>query len=358
MKALFFSLILIIIGITNTTAQTKTYTLKNERMGFSSKEFYIASVVYEGKNINFGRVYNTSQALTASFEGGSAQAVEGYIKRNFNQTRTDTLTPITLIIRELSVKERLTTPYRVVGDIVVDMIFVIVKNGQRVNLTGGKGSMSYERTTNDDEMIEKMVRNSITSQLKTFVKWFGQHGKTYGQLAKRYELIFVPETQLDSPDNDTVYYSYKRKLNWGDFRGPAKFGSRWAAQVFTSFGMELHTKTQNRTLKIYMKVRTFTDKTISWVHPANKNDYVLAHEQLHFDIAKLIAEQFKSYLKNMSLSVEDYSSEIQYQYIEFYKKLSKMQEEYDGETEHGLKKDEQKRWSDKVAASLKTFSQP
>jgi hypothetical protein len=355
MKAIFFSLILIITNTIVTTAQSRIYTLKNERMGFSSKEFYIASVVYEGKNTTLGRVYNTSQALTANFEGGTAQAVEGYIKRNFNQNRTDTLTPIVLVIRELSVKERLVGPYSALGDIVVDMTFTIIKDGQRVNLTGGRGSMSYERSTNNDEIIEKMIRNSITNQLKTFVKWFGQYGKTYGQLAKRYELIFLPETQADSPDNDTVYYSYKRKLNWGDFRGPAKFGSRWAAQVFTSFGMELHTKIQNRTLKIYLKVRTFTDKTISWVHPANKNDYVLAHEQLHFDIAKLIAEQFKSHLKTMPLSVEDYSSEIQYQYIEFYKKLSKMQASYDGETEHGLKKDEQKRWSEQVAAALKMF---
>ena len=91
------------------------------------------------------------------------------------------------------------------------------------------------------------------------------------------------------------------------------------------------------------------------VRPGSKNDYVLDHEQLHFDITRLAAERFKRYLQKMTFSVEDFSSELQYQYIDFYRVHSQLQIQYDNETGHGTNQAAQAAWVKKVRDELRSY---
>jgi hypothetical protein len=263
--------------------------------------------------------------------------------------------PIYLVIKELKINERRDGMYGVAGEITMNLAFETYRDGQRLFLTTGTATSTYTRATDNLGLIEELTRTALENQLKGFIKWFKNSTKS-DKLAKRVQVIFDEDT-LKTELGDTVYYNKKRKLNWKDFKGGAQFGSRWAAQVFTSFGFEYRAKVNNRVVELRIRTAVWLDKTMSWVRPDAKTDYTLAHEQLHFDITKLIAERFKRKVANMTFTVEDFKSEIQHQYLEFYRQLNEVQTQYDGETNHGLDTDNQARWIEKVRKDLQSFKE-
>jgi hypothetical protein len=332
--------------------QIKILTLKPQRLAVFSHEFYIVSVEDARKTTtNIGRVYDGKQMANLVLDGGTTEAIQRFLSKNFNDKNTDTLTPIYLIIKELKVSERLSGVYGVAGEISMNLTFETYRDGQRITLTSGNATSTYTRSIADFALIDQLFRMALENQLKGFVKWFKESAKS-DKLAKRVQVIFDEDT-LKVEAGDTVYYNRKRKLNWKDFKGGVQFGSRWAAQVFTSFGFESRAKVNNRVVELRVRTFVWLDKTMSWVRPDAKNDYTLAHEQLHFDITKLVAERFKRKVANMIFTVEDFSSEIQYQYLESYRELSQAQSEYDGETNHGLNTTDQARWIEKIKKELK-----
>jgi hypothetical protein len=334
--------------------QTKNLTLKSQRLAVSSRDFYIVAVEDARKTTsNIGRVYDGRQMMTLVLDGGTAQAIERFVSKNFNDKNNTELMPIYMIIKELKVNERQSGLYGVAGEISMNLTFETYRDGQRVFLTNGSATSTYTRSIDNFELIDQLIRTAIENQLKGFVKWFKDSSKS-DKLAKRVQVIFDEDT-LKVEAGDTVYYNKKRKLNWKDFKGGVQFGSRWAAQVFTSFGFESRARVNNRVVELRVKTFVWLDKTMSWVRPDAKNDYTLAHEQLHFDITKLIAERFKRKVSSMTFTVEDFSSEIQYQYLELYRELNDTQSLYDGETNHGLNTADQARWIEKIKKELNNF---
>ncbi|MFN8347158.1 MAG: hypothetical protein U0X91_19305 [Spirosomataceae bacterium] len=337
-------------------AQTQTITLKNERLKVNAFGFYIAEVIdNRAVTSHIGKVWSRPQPLTAVLQGGTSKAIESFLNRNFNPSKTDTLTPIILTIKELNIKETLTPANRVDGEIRMSLGYETYREGRRVYLTGGTAATTYTRAgIPPEEMVEPLLRRLLENEMKGFNNWFAKGIKTSDLLVKQVKLIFDEDTTLVT-EGDTVYYHSNRPLNWKDFLGAPTVLSRWAAQVFTSFGFEARTNVTNRVLELRVRTKVWIDKTISWVRADSKNDYVLDHEQLHFDITRLTAERFKRHLKTMDFSVEDYSSEIQYQYIEFYRLHSQLQMQYDDETSHGVNRPAQDRWVKKVRDELRSY---
>jgi hypothetical protein len=109
---------------------------------------------------------------------------------------------------------------------------------------------------------------------------------------------------------------------------------------------------KNDTLFITLNIEVFFIKSASWVLPNYQNIYALAHEQLHFDITKLVSERFKQKLRQTPLNQDDYDSIIQYQYLESFREMNKLQYRFDQETNHGLNRTEQLRWHDKINVGL------
>jgi predicted secreted Zn-dependent protease len=102
-------------------------------------------------------------------------------------------------------------------------------------------------------------------------------------------------------------------------------------------------------------VKVFMVKSMSWARPESRAAADLRHEQVHFDITRIVAERFKETLRNTELTVEDYDSEIQYLFLEIYREVNKMQEAYDRDTDNGQDKTSQDEWNDKVAAQIESI---
>ena len=355
-KISFFGGLLLLFCNVLCVAQTKTIRLKNEKFKVSSREFYIAEVkLAQRSQNNIGRMYEGLKPVPVTLEGGVTKAIEYFLTRNFNVSNIDTLTSIYLVVNELNINEKLISQHKIGGDISLKLSFETYRDGRMISLTDGNGTSNYTRSPKNDELVESLLRSMIENQLIGFKKWFNDSKKSE-KLARSVRVIFDENIPVQN-QLDTLYYDKRRPLIWSDFRGAGRFGSRWAAQVFTSFGMEVKATVSNRVLNLHVKMKVWLDKTISWVRPEAKDDYTLAHEQLHFDITELVAKQFEKKVSNLLFTVEDYNSEIQYQYLEYYRQLSRIQQDYDGDTNHGINVSEQQRWIEKVKKELRELEE-
>ena len=95
----------------------------------------------------------------------------------------------------------------------------------------------------------------------------------------------------------------------------------------------------------------------SWVKSGSMNASALQHEQLHFDITKVVMDRLLDKLKKIEANtMDDLSSIIQYEYLQSFREMNKLQQEYDEESRHNLDKAGQMKWENKVQNWLKEGS--
>jgi hypothetical protein len=128
--------------------------------------------------------------------------------------------------------------------------------------------------------------------------------------------------------------------------------SKNAAEIHSNFEYFAPVKIKNGVVSIYLNMKTFALKNMSWVTPIARDSAGLAHEQLHFDITKIITERYKKRVKSMALSVDNYDSQFQILFIDIYREMNQLQRQYDEETAHSINVSEQKRWSEKITKML------
>lgn len=166
-------------------------------------------------------------------------------------------------------------------------------------------------------------------------------------------LIFSTNANAQS----TIEWSKDRKLNWSDFKAtPNKEVLGYALTVYkieiipSDVMVDSNDNVKNyESLTVVAKF--YSDH--SWVY--EKNDYLLLHEQLHFDIAGLYA--FKMQVEFEKLKQQKNANF--YSYYEVYQELwaecRKTQDAYDKETSHGQLVDKNNNWINKIAAELRNF---
>jgi hypothetical protein len=132
-------------------------------------------------------------------------------------------------------------------------------------------------------------------------------------------------------------------------------GSHYAAEVFTSFSYEGKSSVKDGVVQLNLQLKGYMLKNSSWARPEARNEYALNHEQRHFDITKLVMERFKQKIQPDSLTVEDYNSIVQYQFLESYREMNRLQEQYDRETNHGINQGLQAIWNNRIDEELQTL---
>lgn len=99
-------------------------------------------------------------------------------------------------------------------------------------------------------------------------------------------------------------------------------------------------------------VDNYFNRKRSWCSKDPKPDYVLAHEQLHFDIDQLIVRKIRA--KLAELNKKRITDEDQYYQAinKLLKEFSTLQSQYDSETAHGLVTNSQNEWRTKIDKEL------
>ena len=152
-------------------------------------------------------------------------------------------------------------------------------------------------------------------------------------------------------------WDVSQKLTWEDFKANPNLESDAIALTASgiTFGYSLKTS-GNRIIDFSTSVEAQFYPSQSWYLKGKDNDYILKHEQLHFDITELYARKFREKLSRLPVSrtVKEQMNAI---HKKINESLNQEQRRYDLETEHSINKEVQKHWEDFIAEELKALDQ-
>lgn len=144
-----------------------------------------------------------------------------------------------------------------------------------------------------------------------------------------------------------IEWSADRKLTWNDFKAQPDKNSTNAALTSSSINIEFGYN--NSGLKYNIKCRF--DQNLSWGRI--KNDYILAHEQGHFDIAEIHARKLHKLLRAYKFNSRTVSKDVNRIYETVMKEHHTFQSQYDQETNYSRDPAQQNAWKDKIEEALK-----
>ena len=150
-----------------------------------------------------------------------------------------------------------------------------------------------------------------------------------------------------SHDEEIIKWNENRKLSWADYKGNAKAGSDAAASTSTFLGIEFNFTRNGFDYKITCSF----SKTKSW--GLHKTDYILAHEQGHFDIAEIFARKLNKQMSEYVFNKNTFKDDLKKSYLLLSDEKDAFQNKYDEETNHSINKDRQTEWLKKIDDLLK-----
>ncbi|RYZ26902.1 MAG: DUF922 domain-containing protein [Chitinophagaceae bacterium] len=147
-------------------------------------------------------------------------------------------------------------------------------------------------------------------------------------------------------EDEMIPWRNQRKLSWDDFlSSPQKQGDA-VASTSTSLGISYQVKNGELT---YTITCNFSRKK-SW--GLLRTDYILAHEQAHFDITELHARKLYKALYHYEFNPDTFKKDIAAIYEKIVDQKEEMQQDYDRETDHSRRKITQNNWLEKIDSML------
>jgi hypothetical protein len=159
----------------------------------------------------------------------------------------------------------------------------------------------------------------------------------------------------NSKKNDSIFYNTSQKLTWENFKLNTTDKSDAAALTTSGFGYDAGLSMVGKKGTFTITVYCYFLQSKSWYKTGHKNDYVLNHEQKHFDIAYYGACLFMKKLKEAKFTTANYSSLLDSIYNDAYAAMNSMQDEYDDETDNGRNKIKQEEWNKKIEIKTKAL---
>lgn len=165
------------------------------------------------------------------------------------------------------------------------------------------------------------------------------------------KVIFREDDRPEDNRSDTLFY-HQRASTADDYRGRVPSSPKSEAVSFTSFAFDGSSRQFRDTLQITLVLQVFWVKSGSWIRSRPPSQHTLEHEQIHFDITRLVAERFRRKVLEMELTTDDHESRIQYEYLESFREMNRMQEEFDDAVQSGLNVAGQRTWRDRIRKAL------
>lgn len=164
-------------------------------------------------------------------------------------------------------------------------------------------------------------------------------------LYKIFALILPLFLFLPNEDN-MIEWSPARKLTWADFKGKPDPSSTNAA--LTNSSITLSSEYSDKGIRYIVSCRF--NKLLSWGRV--KNDYILNHEQGHFDIAEAHARLLFKNLSEYTFNSKTANEDVNRIYSATMKEHVSMQKQYDLLSNHSLDTAQQIVWNRKIDSML------
>jgi hypothetical protein len=154
-------------------------------------------------------------------------------------------------------------------------------------------------------------------------------------------------TLISNHNSDSlISWNEYRRLTWDDFKGQVSQSS--GADAATA--IHISAKPFYRKKKLYYNVNAYFIPEQSWCR--SKSERLLAHEQLHFDIAELYARKVRKKISEYrQMGVRDVK-EYNFEVSRILEESNRVDQEYDMNTLHGSHTQLQETWQKQINLEL------
>ncbi len=154
-------------------------------------------------------------------------------------------------------------------------------------------------------------------------------------------------------NEETMSWNEDRKLTWEDFKGKPNPNSDAVALTASGLTFGYSVKTSGRRIIGFttsVEAHFYPNK--SWYLTDKADDYILGHEQLHFDITELYSRKFRQQLSRLVVN-QNIKTQMNQIHEAINEALTKTQKTYDDQTKHSINADAQKYWEGYISDELK-----
>ncbi|MGR3809051.1 hypothetical protein [Jiulongibacter sp. NS-SX5] len=346
MKFLFLTLISFSLSAqVNLTLQKSSYD-------FGALNSYVKSIRDTRESPYFlGKVYLRNMSKTdLTLNSGTERA---FLNNLQSLSQNYSGTPLYIEILKLSFEEKKGNNGLIDGFAQMRLKVFALHQNDTLELCSPGSTNRYNRSpgTAHSEAYEPLLRQMWEAAMKYTHSYIDQNLNRL-EAFNTGSLVNLGKFQTVNR-GDTVHY-FSRKVNWSDFKGSPPPITKFAAAIFPSIAIETGLTIKDRKLVANIRPKVFMVPSQSWVKSGSRSESALRHEQLHFDITMVIMNDLISKLRKIeAYTVDDLSSMIQYQYLESFREMNRLQKEYDLETGHSTNSTAQLLWERKVASWLK-----
>ena len=234
----------------------------------------------------------------------------------------------------------------VVLDIADDQKIETEKIGELKATDGGLSANCtyYENVQNLKKMAREAGANLIRiTQQKKPDKWSTCH-RLWA------EAFRVPDPKVFE---SKIEWSPDRKLTWNDFKGSPDLINFPDALALTNSGFGYESG-----INMFKEGKIFVQSVFntyqSWVLPEGITEYVLRHEQIHFDITEIYSRKLRKALTDSKIT-SDNAQRAKPIFDKIFIDLQKRQDKYDRETQRGSKEETQENWEAIVKIELAKY---
>lgn len=159
-----------------------------------------------------------------------------------------------------------------------------------------------------------------------------------------------------------IEWKENKKLVWSNFKSEINNQRGKDIVAYTHCGWVYSVvKSSNPKGAAKVNIETVFNEDKSWKDAEKINDYVLNHEQKHFDIAEIFARKIRKEIIGKIKTSSDYDKYFQPMYNRILKDYKNFQALYDGVTEHGMNKEKQAEYNiliNEELEQLKNYQKP
>lgn len=169
-------------------------------------------------------------------------------------------------------------------------------------------------------------------------------------LLKAFLLFVLPAAAIaQEAEEELINWSSSKRLTWADYKASPDPASDAAASTTTYLVISYNLSNENFSYKIESKF----SRTRSW--GLHKTQYILSHEQGHFDIAEVFARKLNKKMSEYVFNRKTYQKELKKIYQDILAEKEEVQNRYDKETNHSINKEKQAEWLKKIELMLDEY---
>ncbi len=173
---------------------------------------------------------------------------------------------------------------------------------------------------------------------------------------KIISIILFLSVYLFSPsiEEEKIEWTKDYQLQWSDFKATTASGNGFVASTSSGIAYSYSYREVNgeKSIKVVVTCNFYPQK--SWYSKKDASDYILKHEQTHFDISELYKRIFKKRIDKTQFS-DDMKKELEALFYQTEDERVAMQRKFDSESDHSKNKEKELEWEAYVAQQLVAY---